>query len=292
MAGGPLTGGFVAGVLLAGAALCWPSPPRRPGPLVVRGAAGRGGPGRGSSAGGRSGLRWVSLGAVVGALVGASALAAAAILAGPAGLLAAAMMAATGTLLGRRLLAERRRRQALPDILRGLRTLNRELRAGSDPVTAVEAAGRSCGRVGAQVLGRLALLMQAPGPGAAPEGDSNGDSVGDSAHPADRVLDVLCSGWLLCRRHGVAFGRVVSGIADELADEVTADEARAAQLAGPRMSGYVMAGLPLMGVLLGAGMGVNPIGVLLGSAAGHLLLLVGVALMCAGLLWSARIVGR
>jgi tight adherence protein B len=58
------------------------------------------------------------------------------------------------------------------------------------------------------------------------------------------------------------------------------------------MSGYVMAGLPLMGILLGAGMGVNPVGVLLGSTAGHLLLLVGVALMCAGLLWSARIVGR
>jgi tight adherence protein B len=90
----------------------------------------------------------------------------------------------------------------------------------------------------------------------------------------------------------VAFGRVVSGIADELSDEVAGEQARAAQLAGPRMSGYVMAGLPLMGLLLGAGMGVNPVGVLLGSAAGHLLLVVGVALMCAGLLWSARIAGR
>jgi tight adherence protein B len=53
-----------------------------------------------------------------------------------------------------------------------------------------------------------------------------------------------------------------------------------------------MAALPLMGILLGAGMGVNPVAVLLGSPLGNLLLVVGVALMCAGLLWSARIVGR
>jgi tight adherence protein B len=219
----------------------------------------------------------------VGTSVAAAALIVVAALAGPAGVLTAVMLGATGLLLGRGLLAERRRRRALPDVLRGLRTLNRELRAGADPLTAVDGAGRACRGAGAQLLGRLAVLMQS---------GSDGDSTDAVAEPEDRVLDVLRSGWVLSRRHGVAFGRVVSGIADELSDEVAGEQARAAQLAGPRMSGYVMAGLPLMGLLLGAGMGVNPVGVLLGSAAGHLLLVVGVALMCAGLLWSARIAGR
>lgn len=267
------TGPVVAGGLLAAAALCWPSPARptprprgRPRPV-----AGRTSPTR-----------------IVGALAGTIVVLAATARAGPAGFLAAAMLGTTGLLLGRRLLAERRRRRALPDILRGLHTLNRELRAGADPVTAVDGARRSCRGAGADVLGRLAVLMRAGGAQEPPPDRFEG-WAGD---PSNRTLAVLTSGWLLSRRHGVAFGRVVSGIADELSDGLVADQERAAQLAGPRMSGYVMAGLPLMGVLLGTGMGVDPVEVLLGSAAGRVLLVVGVALMCCGLLWSARIVGR
>jgi tight adherence protein B len=58
------------------------------------------------------------------------------------------------------------------------------------------------------------------------------------------------------------------------------------------MSGYVMAMLPLLGLALGAGMGADPIRVLLSSTIGSILLLVGVALTCGGLLWSERIVRR
>jgi tight adherence protein B len=53
-----------------------------------------------------------------------------------------------------------------------------------------------------------------------------------------------------------------------------------------------MALLPLLGLALGAGMGADPIQVLLSSALGNILLLVGVSLTCAGLLWSDRIVRR
>lgn len=270
--GGAASGSALAGALLAAAALCWPSRPR-PRPAARR----RGGRPASPRASGRRGSA-----AVVG-VVGVTAVVAAGALAGTAGILTATMLGATGLLLGRRLLAERRRRRALPDILRGLRTLNRELRAGADPLAAVDGAGRACRGAGALVLGRLVVLMRSR---------TDEEPTGEGAEPEDRVLDVLRSGWLLSRRHGVAFGRVVSRIADELSDEIAAEQARAAQLAGPRLSGYVMAGLPVMGLLLGAGMGVNPVGVLLGSVAGHLLLMVGVALMCAGLLWSARIVGR
>ena len=272
--GGPSAGSALVVASLAAAAWWWPSAPRvRPGSRAGRG---------------RSALPRASWGRLAGALLAAAALVTAAASAGAAGVLAAAMLGATGVLLGRRLLAQRHRRRALPEILRGLRALNRELRAGADPLTAVGGAGAACRGAGERVLARLAVLMQSGS-----DGDPNADepAVG-VAEPEDRVLDVLRSGWLLSRRHGVAFGRVVSGIADELSDEVAAEQERAAQLAGPRMSGYVLAALPLMGLLLGAGMGVNPLGVLLGSAAGHALLVIGVALMCAGLLWSARIVGR
>ena len=271
----------VALLLVAVALALWPVPGRLTGRLA----------GAGPRAHGRLPHRpWSSMSwrRSTGVVAGVGLLAAATTIAGPSGLLAAAMLLVTGSVLAGRALAERRRRRALPEILRGLRALNRELRAGADPLTAAQAATGACRGAGSRVLGSLVLLMRTGHP--APEVADR--SVVDSADPAFRALDFLRSGWLLSRRHGVAFGRVVGAIADELAGQVAAVEARTAQLAGPRMSGYVMAALPVMGVLLGTGMGVDPLAVLLGTPLGNVLLVVGVALMCAGLLWSARIVGR
>lgn len=265
-------GAALAGLLLAAALVCWPTAPPT-GPAAGRRSRGRRRP-------------RVSPGRAVAVLMAAVGVPVAVLLAGPAGAPAALMLGGTGYLLGRRLVAERRRRRALPQVLRGLRALTRELRAGADPLAAVDGAARAGHGAGADVLNGLLVSMRA--------GNGNGlpEAIADGEGPAGRVLDALCSGWALSRQHGVAFGRVVSGIADQLSDELVAEQERVAQLAGPRMSGYVMAGLPLMGLLLGAGMGVDPVQVLIGSDAGRLLLLVGVALMCAGLLWSARIVGR
>ena len=74
--------------------------------------------------------------------------------------------------------------------------------------------------------------------------------------------------------------------------KLAADERRAGEVAGPRVSGYVMALLPALGLALGIGMGADPVQVLVGSPIGAVLLLVGVSLSCIGLLWSARIVRR
>ncbi len=102
----------------------------------------------------------------------------------------------------------------------------------------------------------------------------------------------LRSGWTLTRRHGVAFTPLIDALAAELAEQLLADSQRAGEVAGPKMSGYVMAVLPLLGLLLGAGMGADPVEVLLRSHLGNVLLLVGTVLTCSGLLWSARIVAR
>jgi tight adherence protein B len=100
----------------------------------------------------------------------------------------------------------------------------------------------------------------------------------------------LTAGWLLSSRYGVAFTPLIDGLATEFAEALAGDARRAGEVAGPRMSGYVMAALPVLGLLLGAGMGADPVGVLVGTTIGRVLMVVGVLLTSAGLLWSARIV--
>jgi tight adherence protein B len=62
-----------------------------------------------------------------------------------------------------------------------------------------------------------------------------------------------------------------------------------AGMAGARATAAVLAGLPAVGLLLGQLIGADPVGFLLGGGAGDWLLVVGVTLACAGLMWSDRI---
>ena len=104
------------------------------------------------------------------------------------------------------------------------------------------------------------------------------------------ICDRLARCWRLSDRYGVPLAALLDTISIDLADRVDARSRRAAAVSGPRASGYVLAVMPALGLVLGAGMGTDPIAVLLGTGAGHLMLLVGGGLTCAGLAWTARIV--
>jgi tight adherence protein B len=65
-----------------------------------------------------------------------------------------------------------------------------------------------------------------------------------------------------------------------------------ARMAGPKASGTVLAVLPLLGVVLGEGMGARPTHVLLASSLGQTLLAIGTSLISAGLYWIARLTSR
>ncbi|AVV47340.1 hypothetical protein C6376_07590 [Streptomyces sp. P3] len=65
-----------------------------------------------------------------------------------------------------------------------------------------------------------------------------------------------------------------------------------AQLAGPRATVVMLAGLPALGLLLGAALGADPLHVLLHTGAGLGCLLVGGVLEGAGAWWALRIVRK
>lgn len=289
-------------LLLATAALLWP--PGRPG--TARGLGRH--PARRASRFHRDRLPGSRTGLLA---IGATCVALGAITAGPAGTLAAGIVTATLIVLGRSALAERHRRSDLIDIIAGLRLLSRELRSGAAPAQAAGEAAAAARGVAVMVLAALAtrrgsgaIASANPGGSSAALRPSNGSArsglgpakggrlgrIVPAEGPVAEVVARLTSGWILAGRHGLAITPMIDAAVLDASERLSADTERASQVAGPRMSGYVMAGLPLMGLLLGVGMGADPVHVLTSTALGNVLLIVGVALTCAGLLWSARIV--
>ena len=299
-------------LLLAAAVLLWPlrsrgwAPGRRPRLLAARNRDVPESPGVTAVwFGGRPqrAVILVGMGGVLGLIF---------VVVGPAGLIATTAILLTGTVLVRRALADRRGRTALIDITGGLRLLGRELRAGAEPCVAATNAGAAARGAGAEVLRGLARLSRADDrpsvgsgsaghegvapPGSGVDRGSTAATARSTAQlpddPLSQATARLRSGWLLTRRHGLAFTPLIDALAADLSEQIAAEAERAGQVAGPRMSGYVMAVLPLLGLALGVGMGADPFRVLLLTPFGNILLLVGVLLTCVGLLWSARRVRR
>ena len=203
----------------------------------------------------------------------------------PAAGAAAGVLTATVSGVVRSELAGARRRRELVAGATAVRMLAREVRAGVDPISAVAAVAAVTDGAAAVMLGRLqaAVAMNAQ-----PEPD--GPVAGQDPGSPEALLQRLLASWRLAARHGVSWAAVLDALVVDLSARAEAAAGLAAQAAGPRMSGYVLAALPLVGMALGAGMGADPAGVLFGPGVGGLLLVVGTALTCAGLAWTRRLV--
>ena len=230
--------------------------------------------------------------------------------------LAAAMVTATVCLLVRSELRRRRHEHDLTEMLAATRTLAREVRSGAAPNAAILAAAAAHQGRSARVLEGLAIAVAGDrGSGVGRRGTGVGSAIrpaatpggpSDAGNPIDaegrestaraasglvaEITDRLSRGWSLSTRYGVPWASLIEAVSIDLADRVEVLAKRNAQVAGPKVSGYVLAVMPALGLLLGVGMGANPVPVLLTTGAGHLMLLVGCSLTCAGLAWTARIV--
>ncbi|SDX70167.1 tight adherence protein B [Modestobacter sp. DSM 44400] len=261
----------MSGVLfcLAAAALAWP--PRRSAhrPARLRTPA-LGRPGAGGALVDRRAAPWlaavlaVSAGAVLSTVVVAG-------LAG--GCTALGVRAVQGR---RRTAAEQRQIAALAE---ALGVLAAELRAGRSVDDAAGTAVAGCPEpTVAAALGPVLRLGVDP----------------DTAAPAQTgaVLTRVACAVRLSARTGCSLAAVVTAVEDDLRARVRAETELRAAVAGPRASASVLAGLPVLGLLMGSGVGADPWRVLTTTGPGTVLLVAGVALEGAGLAWSARLVQR
>lgn len=200
--------------------------------------------------------------------------------------------AALGLLLAtlgvrRRLNRARRRRNAEATALQdALDVLVGELRVGAHPVAAMTVAGHEAhGRIAESLNGvaaRAVLGADVPA-GLRAEGRRS---------PSPGHWDRLAVCWHLAQTHGLAIAALMRAAQRDIAERERFRGRVEAGMAGARATAVILAGLPLLGVLLGHAIGAEPLGFLLSDGAGGWLLLVGTAFVCAGLLWSDRITAQ
>ncbi|MGW3103129.1 type II secretion system F family protein [Streptomyces sp. NPDC001100] len=178
----------------------------------------------------------------------------------------------------------RRARESCGDAVIALcSALAGEVRAGRQPGEALLRAALDSGGLGEAQAAVLAAARFG--------GDVPGALTSAARQPgADGLL-----GLAACWRVAVDQGAGLAAGLDRLEGALRADRNQRAdlraQLAGARATAVMLAGLPVLGLLLGAAMGADPLRVLLHSGAGLGCLVVGGLLEGLGAWWALRIVG-
>jgi tight adherence protein B len=201
-----------------------------------------------------------------------------------------AVVAAGGT-IGLRWRAHRQARERLAlanGMASALRAMVVELRAGVHPASAADGAAAEAPGQAAAVLSVIARTARL--------GGDVGEAVSrvcvvDPANSAAvrMIASPLARAWSLAARHGLPLADVLDSVRGDVAARVRFARQVHARMAGPRASGTILAVLPVLGVLLGQGMGADPARVLLATSVGHTLLAIGTLLACGGILWIGRL---
>ncbi len=227
---------------------------------------------------GRSGHRRLAVSRLAGPLGAALGMFLMALVAwrfGPALGVAAGAVLAVGAVLVRDTLAARGEAARRAELRAAVRVLVSELAAGGMPGAALTAA--------AEVAPRYGSVLHAAARAASAGGDAADELRGD---PDLRAVGLA---WSLGQDTGAPLAEVLERVADDLA---ATDEQRRAvlvALSGPRSSAVLLAGLPVVGIALGASMGARPLAFLTAAGAGQLVCLLGVLLDAAGVMWMRRI---
>ncbi|WP_248499654.1 type II secretion system F family protein [Tomitella gaofuii] len=229
---------------------------------------------------------------------------AAVVLWGAASAVCIVMGTATIMHLRSRRAAVARGRAAAAELASALEIVVAELRVGAHPGRACAVAalharrGAVSGRLAraaaqAQLGGAISRVLAA-GDGATagarrtgqswPAGGRNAEACGPDADW--RRIAVV---WAVAERRGIALGGLLDAARADLAVRVSFRRRAESGLAGARSTATILAALPVVGVGFGHLMGAAPLAVLTGGGAGGFLLVAGVLLDCAGLVWAERI---
>jgi tight adherence protein B len=200
--------------------------------------------------------------------------------------IAMAVVGATASLRYRR---RRRMRRAIDEgraLGTALDVLVGELRVGSHPVHAFCVAAD-------ETVGAVAVSLRAVAARARLGADvAAGLRAATRSSALPTHWDRLAVCWQLASDHGLAIATLMRTAQRDIAERQRFSARVTSGMAGARATAAILAGLPLLGVLLGQLIGARPLDFLLSGHLGGWLLVAGSTLACGGLLWSDRITGR
>lgn len=205
----------------------------------------------------------------------------AAALAGP---MAAGVAAVAAVLLARALSASRETKAKIAARAaagRSIAGLAAELRAGRSPTEALDAVAAAAPQ---EVAGPLLAAARAAQLGA--------DPAAALAEHAGQVpaMEELAACWRVANHTGAGLAEVADALAADLRLAQRRQGELAVEVAASRASAKLLAGLPLVGVALGASLGAKPVHFLLHTPIGAAVLAAGLAFEIAGLLWTDRLI--
>lgn len=234
----------------------------------------------------RSGRRTAAFGARPLAWVAGCGVVAAALVLPLPTMLAVIVLGATTALRFRRRHRAWRGAQEDRALETALDVLVGELRVGAHPVQAFGVAAEEAGGTVGGSLRAVAARARL-GADVAAGLRASARASARSAH-----WERLAVSWQLASEHGLAIAILMRSAQRDIAERQRFSARVTSGMAGARATAAILAGLPVLGVAMGQLIGARPVGFLLGTHAGGWLLLVGVALTCAGLWWSDRITDR
>ncbi|MEV0846430.1 type II secretion system F family protein [Streptomyces sp. NPDC049954] len=159
-----------------------------------------------------------------------------------------------------------------------------EVRAGGQPAAGLLTALRECGGLG----GAEASVVAAARFG----GDVPRALRSAAREPGAEGLVGLAACWRVAVDRGAGLAAGLERLERSLTAERDQRADLEAQLTGARATAVLLAGLPLLGLLVGTALGAHPLRVLLHTSAGLMCLGVGGALEAVGLWWALGLVRR
>lgn len=110
--------------------------------------------------------------------------------------------------------------------------------------------------------------------------------------PGREAFADLAGAWFVADRSGAPLAGVLDRLAASVRDDLEILREVQSGIAPARASGRLMAVLPLVGLVLGSGMGADPLRFITGSVVGAACVAVGAALACLGVVWIDRVARR